>query len=51
MTLAFAAHPAGGTRLTLTHGPYTASPADQEERIAHHLAGWQHFLPRLAALT
>ena len=51
MTLVFAPHPAGGTRLTLIHGPYTTMPADQEERIEHHLTGWQHFLPRLAALS
>jgi len=36
-----------GTRLLLTHGPYSDTPADQELRIEHHLAGWQHFLPRL----
>jgi uncharacterized protein YndB with AHSA1/START domain len=51
VTLVFAPHPAGGTRLTLIHGPYTTMPADQEERIEHHLTGWQHFLPRLAALS
>ena len=36
-----------GTRLTLTHGSYLATPAEQELRIEHHLAGWRHFLPRL----
>ena len=36
-----------GTRLLLTHGPYSDTPADQELRIEHHLAGWQHFLLRL----
>lgn len=36
-----------GTRLMLTHGPYLATPADQELRIEHHLAGWRHFLPAL----
>jgi uncharacterized protein YndB with AHSA1/START domain len=35
-----------GTRLTLTHGDYSAS--DAEERRGH-LEGWQHFLPKLAA--
>jgi hypothetical protein len=29
----------------------TTAPADQAERIEHYLAGWQHFLPRLAALA
>jgi len=37
----------GGTRLLLTHGRYLDTPADQEIRLAHHLAGWQYFLPRL----
>jgi uncharacterized protein YndB with AHSA1/START domain len=34
-----------GTRLTITHGDYT--PDDQDER-ADHLAGWMHFIGRLA---
>ncbi len=37
----------GGTRLLLAHGPYIDTSEDQELRIEHHLAGWQHFLPRL----
>ena len=39
--------PYHGTRLMLTHGPYTNSAEDQAVRIEHHLAGWQHFIPRL----
>ena len=38
---------AAGARLTLTHGEYGAE--DIEERKSH-LEGWQHFLPRLAAV-
>ena len=40
-----------GTKLVLTHGPYTDSTEDQAVRIEHHLAGWQHFIPRLQALA
>ncbi|MGI9529292.1 MAG: SRPBCC family protein [Acidimicrobiia bacterium] len=36
---------AAGTRLTLTHGDY--SPTDAEERSGH-LEGWKNFLPSLA---
>ena len=43
--------PNGGTKLTLTHGPYSDSAEDQAIRIEHHLAGWQHFIPRLQALA
>ena len=42
----FAAHD-GGTRLTVTHGPYGEAPDEAAERD-EHLAGWRHFLPRLA---
>jgi hypothetical protein len=35
----------------LTHGPYTDSADDQQVRIEHHLAGWQHFIPRLQLLV
>ena len=41
----------GGTRLVLTHGPYADSTEDQAVRIEHHLAGWQHFIPRLQSLA
>ncbi len=42
--------PAGdGSRLELTHGPYTDSATDREERTSHR-DGWSYFLPRLAAL-
>ncbi len=37
-----------GTRLTLVQGLYGPSKSDQQLRIEHHLAGWSHFLPRLA---
>jgi uncharacterized protein YndB with AHSA1/START domain len=40
----------GGTRLLLTHGPYEETPAEQELRLEHQLAGWQHFLARLQQL-
>jgi uncharacterized protein YndB with AHSA1/START domain len=36
-----------GTALTLTHGPYALTAADQALRIDDHLAGWNHFLARL----
>lgn len=36
----------GGTHLSLSHGAY--GPDDEDERSSH-LAGWLHFLPRLAA--
>ena len=39
--------PGGNARLRLTHGPYASTPADQEMRLEHHLAGWLHILPRL----
>ena len=39
-----------GTRLLLTHGPYQDTVEDQEVRLEHHLAGWQHFLSRLAGV-
>jgi uncharacterized protein YndB with AHSA1/START domain len=35
-----------GTQLTLTHGTYTDSAKDQEERQGH-LEGWTYFLARL----
>lgn len=36
-----------GTQMTIIHGPYTDSPADQQERQGH-LEGWQHFCSRLS---
>ncbi|GCE21269.1 SRPBCC family protein [Dictyobacter kobayashii] len=39
-----------GTRLLLSHGPYTDTPQDQKLRIEDHLAGWIYFLPRLQKL-
>jgi uncharacterized protein YndB with AHSA1/START domain len=35
--------------LTLAHGPYASTPAGRRAR-AEHRAGWEYFLPRLAAL-
>ena len=37
----------GGAQLLLSHGPYLDTAEDQAIRIEHHLAGWEHFLPRL----
>jgi len=43
---------AGGTRVTLTHGPYRAEsdafPEDSLDRAGHR-EGWLYFLPRLHA--
>lgn len=39
----------GGTQLTITHGPYLSSEADQTEREGHR-EGWMHFCMRLAGL-
>jgi hypothetical protein len=39
-----------GTHLVLIHGPYQDTPEDQEVRLEHHLAGWRHFLSRLASI-
>jgi uncharacterized protein YndB with AHSA1/START domain len=44
-----AASGAGGTRLTVTHGPHADSEAEQAAR-AEHCEGWEFFLPRLVAL-
>ena len=48
--LTFEPLPGDSTRLLLTHGPYEDTPAEQELRLEHHLAGWQHFLARLQQL-
>jgi hypothetical protein len=37
----------GGTNMLLTHGPYSDSVEDQQMRVDQHLAGWQHFIPKL----
>lgn len=53
-TVAIAAAPAaasgqvGASVLTLVHGPH-GTGADEDEARAVHRAGWEHFLPRLAA--
>lgn len=39
-----------GTRMTLIHGFYTDSQADQDDRRSH-LEGWLHFLPGLEGLS
>jgi uncharacterized protein YndB with AHSA1/START domain len=44
-----AAREGGGSVLTVTHGPYTASEEDQAERKGH-LAGWRQFCTKLKAL-
>jgi uncharacterized protein YndB with AHSA1/START domain len=46
VALAFNAMEGGGTRLTLTHGPYDETPGSREMR-AGHLEGWTHFLGTL----
>lgn len=38
-----------GSKLTLLHGIYSESDADQQDRQSH-LDGWQHFLGQLGAL-
>lgn len=47
--ITFDSLPNGGTQITLTHGFYTDSAEDQEER-AGHIEGWIHFLGRLQQL-
>jgi len=39
-----------GTRLSVRHGPYTASAEDQKDRQGH-VDGWLHFLRRLQEVT
>jgi uncharacterized protein YndB with AHSA1/START domain len=51
VVITFEAIPGAGTKFSLTHGPYSNSAEDQEIRIGHHLAGWQHFIPRLQSLV
>ncbi|HEX6780019.1 MAG TPA: SRPBCC domain-containing protein [Ktedonobacterales bacterium] len=41
--------PNGSTQMTLTHGFYTDSAEDQEERTGH-IEGWTHFLGTLQQL-
>jgi uncharacterized protein YndB with AHSA1/START domain len=49
VTIDFEALPNGGTQIILTHGFYTSSAEDQEERNGH-LEGWTHFLGELQQL-
>lgn len=46
VTLAFEPH-GDGTRVSLRHGNYGLSDAEQEVRRSHQ-EGWEHFLPALA---
>lgn len=46
----FEAAPDGSTILTVTHGHYSDSEVDQEDRQSH-LDGWMHFLAQLHAQT
>lgn len=39
----------GGTRLMITHGPYTDSARDQTDRQSH-IEGWQFFCAQLGSL-
>ena len=48
--ITFDALPGGGTQITLTHGVYTDSTEDQQERKGH-LEGWTHFLGQLQQLS
>ena len=38
--------PDGGTKLTVTHGPYSDAALDQEARMGH-VEGWLYFVGRL----
>ena len=49
VTLQFAPDGAEGTHLTVTHGPYGDSTAEQAARQGH-IDGWLHFLLRLQAV-
>ena len=49
VTLHFAPDGAGGTHLTITHGFYGDTAAEQTDRQGH-IDGWLHFLPRLQAI-
>ena len=49
VTLHFTPDGAGGTHLTVTHGAYGDSAAEQTDRQGH-IDGWLHFLPRLQGL-
>lgn len=42
----FESLPDNGTKLTVTHGPYTHSAIDQEARMGH-VEGWVYFVGRL----
>lgn len=51
VTVTFELLPNGGTRMTIIQSPYSDSAEDQEMRIEHHLAGWEHFIRKLQTLT
>ena len=48
VTVTAASASAGGARLTIEHGPHAADEPGQNAH-AEHWAGWEYFLPRLAA--
>ncbi len=51
VSISFAPLPTShGARLTLTHGQYADTPADQALRQSH-LEGWEYFLGRLQRLS
>ena len=50
VVVTFAPAGEGAARLTIVHGPYDDSPADQKLRLDDHLAGRLHFTGRLRAL-
>lgn len=49
VNVTFVARAEGGAQITVTHGSYTNSEEDQQER-AGHLDGWTHFLGKLQKL-
>ena len=49
VTVAFVNHEKGGTRLTVTHGPYTDDEEGRKAR-AGHLQGWQQCCSRLKSI-
>jgi uncharacterized protein YndB with AHSA1/START domain len=48
--IAIAAHEEGGSRLTITHGPYKSDEAEQRARDGHR-QGWTQFTVRLRDLS
>jgi uncharacterized protein YndB with AHSA1/START domain len=50
VAVAIAAHEKGGSKLTITHGPYKEDEKEQRAR-AGHLQGWAQFTVRLRELS